>query len=81
MSIDWFTFTAQIINFLVLVWLLSHFLYKPIVNAMNDRQARIAAEHEQALSAKRDADSAAAAPRPSEQAETAAPWPAGSWVT
>ncbi|MAT15951.1 MAG: F0F1 ATP synthase subunit B, partial [Planctomyces sp.] len=61
MSIDWFTFTAQIINFLVLVWLLSHFLYKPIVNAMNDRQARIAAEHEQALSAKRDADSAAAA--------------------
>jgi len=30
MLIDWFTVGAQIVNFLILVWLLQHFLYKPI---------------------------------------------------
>jgi F0F1-type ATP synthase membrane subunit b/b' len=28
MLIDWFTVAAQIVNFLILVWLLKHFLYK-----------------------------------------------------
>ena len=27
MLIDWFTVGAQIVNFLILVWLLKHFLY------------------------------------------------------
>jgi len=39
--IDWFTVTAQIINFLVLVYLLKRFLYKPIVKAMDEREERI----------------------------------------
>lgn len=43
MSIDWFTFAAQVVNFLVLVWLLKRFLYGPIVRAMKERQERIAA--------------------------------------
>ena len=60
MSIDWFTFTAQILNFLVLVWLLSHFLYKPIINAMQERENKIAAEHEKALSIQEQAESEAA---------------------
>ncbi len=42
MKIDWFTVIAQIINFLILVWLLKRFLYKPVLNAMNKREQRIA---------------------------------------
>ena len=42
MSIDWITVLAQIGNFLVLVWLLKHFLYKPILNGIDAREAEIA---------------------------------------
>jgi F-type H+-transporting ATPase subunit b len=44
MLIDWFTVGAQIVNFLILVWLLQHFLYKPILDAIDAREKRIAAE-------------------------------------
>ena len=44
MLIDWFTVGAQVLNFLILVWLLKHFLYKPILNAIDARERRIAAE-------------------------------------
>jgi F-type H+-transporting ATPase subunit b len=44
MLIDWFTVGAQIVNFLILVWLLKHFLYKPILHAIDAREKRIAAE-------------------------------------
>lgn len=42
--IDWFTVIAQVINFLILVWLLKHFLYKPILNAIDAREKRVADE-------------------------------------
>ena len=48
MLIDWFTVSAQIINFLILVWLLKHFLYKPILHAIDAREQRIAKELEDA---------------------------------
>lgn len=44
MLIDWFTVAAQVFNFLILVWLLSHFLYKPILKAIDAREKSIAAE-------------------------------------
>lgn len=44
MSIDWFTVVAQILNFLILVWLLKRFLYQPILNAIDAREQRIAEE-------------------------------------
>jgi F-type H+-transporting ATPase subunit b len=44
MLIDWFTVGAQVLNFLVLVWLLKRFLYKPILHAIDAREERIAAE-------------------------------------
>ena len=44
MLIDWFTVGAQVLNFVILVWLLKHFLYKPILNAIDAREKRIAAE-------------------------------------
>jgi len=42
--IDWFTIGAQALNFLILVWLLKHFLYKPILNAIDAREKRVAKE-------------------------------------
>ena len=36
MLIDWFTVFAQAVNFLILVWLLKRFLYKPILHAIDD---------------------------------------------
>lgn len=41
MQVDWLTVAAQIVNFLVLVWLLQRFLYRPIVNAMRRREQGI----------------------------------------
>jgi len=43
MQIDWLTVIAQIINFLVLIWLLKRFLYQPVIDAMDKREQRIAA--------------------------------------
>ena len=48
MSVDWFTVAAQIVNFLILVWLLKKFLYKPVLTAMNKRQQKVQDELEQA---------------------------------
>ncbi|MCB1675503.1 MAG: hypothetical protein KDI01_04395 [Halioglobus sp.] len=42
MSIDWITVIAQIANFLVLVWLLKRFLYRPILDGIDAREAEIA---------------------------------------
>ncbi|HLS29577.1 MAG TPA: hypothetical protein VK021_01840 [Flavobacteriaceae bacterium] len=42
MEINWFTVIAQIINFLILVWLLKRFLYKPVLNAIDEREKKIA---------------------------------------
>jgi F-type H+-transporting ATPase subunit b len=44
MLIDWFTVGAQALNFLILVWLLKRFLYKPILDAIDAREKRIAAD-------------------------------------
>jgi len=41
MHIDWLTVSAQIVNFLILVWLLKRFLYRPVVQAMERREQRI----------------------------------------
>lgn len=56
MTIDWFTVVAQALNFLVLVWLLKRFLYKPILNAIDARELRIAAELADAAAKKTDAE-------------------------
>ena len=44
MKIDWFTVFAQVINFLILVWLLKQFLYKPILNAIEARENKVAGQ-------------------------------------
>lgn len=52
MLIDWFTVAAQILNFLILAWLLRHFLYRPIVTAIDTREKRIAADIADAVARK-----------------------------
>lgn len=42
MSIDWITVLAQLANFLLLVWLLRRFLYRPILDGIDRREAEIA---------------------------------------
>ncbi len=44
MKINWFTLIAQIINFLVLMWLLKRYLYKPILKAIDERENKIVAQ-------------------------------------
>jgi F-type H+-transporting ATPase subunit b len=39
--IDWFTVSAQVVNFLILVYLLKRFLYGPILQAMDRREQEI----------------------------------------
>jgi len=50
--IDWFTVFAQVINFLVLIIILKHFLYGPIIKAMDKRERRIADQLQQAEQAR-----------------------------
>jgi F-type H+-transporting ATPase subunit b len=44
MLIDWFTVAAQVVNFLILVWLLRHFLYKPVLAVIDAREKSVAAK-------------------------------------
>jgi F-type H+-transporting ATPase subunit b len=44
MLLDWFTIGAQALNFLILVWLMKRFLFKPILNAIDTREKLIAKE-------------------------------------
>jgi F-type H+-transporting ATPase subunit b len=55
MLIDWFTVGAQVLNFLILVWLLKHFLYQPILNAIDAREKGIAAQLADATTKKAEA--------------------------
>ena len=41
MEINWSTFVLEIINFLILVWILKRFLYKPVLDVIARRRAEI----------------------------------------
>lgn len=55
MLIDWFTVGAQALNFIILVWLLRRFLYKPILDAVDAREKLIAKELAEAEAEKAEA--------------------------
>lgn len=55
MSIDWITVAAQLANFLVLVWLLKRFLYRPILDGIDAREAEIAERMQIAARTEEDA--------------------------
>ncbi len=48
MEINWLVLVAQIVNFLILVALLKRFLYGPIINMMDQREAKLRATVEDA---------------------------------
>jgi F-type H+-transporting ATPase subunit b len=55
MLIDWFTVVAQIVNFLILVALLRHFLWARLVRAIDERETRVAGKLAQAEEQAKDA--------------------------
>jgi len=54
--IDWFTVAAQIGNFLILVFLLKHFLYDRILQAMDKREERIQHRLDEARNREKEAE-------------------------
>ncbi len=44
MELDWSTFLLEVINFLILVWLLKRFLYQPVLRIVEQRRKKIEAE-------------------------------------
>lgn len=56
MGIDPFTFVAQLVNFLILVALLRHFLYRPVLKTMDARDKFIREQLEKAQQAQKQAD-------------------------
>ncbi len=67
MLINWFTVVAQIINFLILIFLLQRFLYKPIMQTIKQRQAIIDAQWDEAEIAQSKAQQEAAIYRQQQQ--------------
>ena len=67
MRIDWWTLTLQVVNVLVLIWLLARFLFRPVADIVAERQeeakrllADAAAAQQQAADARAEADRAVA---------------------
>lgn len=55
MIIDWVTVGAQVVNFIILVWLMKRFLYRPVLNAIADRESEIATQLADAAATKKKA--------------------------
>ncbi len=58
MQIDPFTLIAQIVNFVLLLLLLRYFLYDPVVEAMDEREQRIARRLQEAEETQQQAEQA-----------------------
>ena len=56
MEFDWSTFALEIFNFLVLVWLLKHFFYRPVLGVIEQRQANTAKTIADAAIVQREAE-------------------------
>ena len=63
MQVDWVTVAAQIVNFLVLVWLLQRVLYRPLTRALKAREDEVSRSLREAESAKETARTEAEAHR------------------
>jgi F-type H+-transporting ATPase subunit b len=61
MTIDWWTLFLQTVNFLLLVWLLQHFLYKPVRAVIEKRRALAEQALLEAVATEKEASTAKAA--------------------
>ncbi len=58
MTIDWWTLGLQTVNVLVLLWILSHFLFRPVSEIIAKRQAAAMQELDAAKAARAEAEEA-----------------------
>ncbi len=58
MTIDWWTLGLQAVNFLILVWLLTRFLYRPVKHIIEQRKALVDQARDAAEKAKAGAEEA-----------------------
>lgn len=56
MQFDWTTFALEGLNFLVLMWILTRFLYRPVLGVLDARQKAVAGQVEAARQLRADAD-------------------------
>jgi F-type H+-transporting ATPase subunit b len=56
MELNWTTVILEMVNFLVLVWILKHFLYRPVLQVIEQRRLRIQDQLDEAQSQQRQAD-------------------------
>lgn len=56
MQIDWTTFLLEILNFIVLMWILKRYFYQPVLDVLDRRTARIKTENDKATALKQEAD-------------------------
>jgi len=56
LELNWTTFILEIVNFLVLVWLLKHFLYVPVKKVVERRRAGIEEHMEKAKQIQQEAE-------------------------
>lgn len=57
MQFEWTTFILEILNFLVLVWILQRFIYRPVLAMLDARQQRIKDETDRAERLRNEAES------------------------
>lgn len=50
MELNWSTFLLEIFNFLVLVWILKRFLYRPVMSVLDERRKKIEKSLDEATS-------------------------------
>lgn len=56
MELNWTTFTLEVINFLVLVWILKRFLYRPVMDVIERRRERVERALKDAQALRQQAD-------------------------
>jgi F-type H+-transporting ATPase subunit b len=56
MNFDWTTFFLEFVNFFILLWILRHFLYRPVLQVIHERQDRIATQIADAERIRQEAD-------------------------
>lgn len=56
MKLDWSTFILEIINFLILMWILKRFLYRPIINMIARRREDVETTLREAQSLRAEAE-------------------------
>ena len=79
MQFDWWTFTFQAVNLLVLMWLLGRFLFRPIAGIIARREAETRQTLEAAAESQRQATAAQTAADGEPRGQAVLDAPAGFW--